>query len=140
MCTNFFRLCTILIWYFGLVRFFLVIAQPPYQISSGPPRPISCISTSWRSSARARLASELFDFSVGVPVSHDKMASMWLIWAALVVIQLGFGAYGVVVARFAVKNKADPLIFSMIRDAGAFPVILLAAFISERRMNLPQIR
>lgn len=69
-----------------------------------------------------------------------KMASMWVIWLALVTIQLGFGAYGVIVTRFAVKNKADPLIFSMIRDGGAFPVILFAAFISERRVDLPKLR
>ncbi|KXJ22509.1 WAT1-related protein At3g45870 [Exaiptasia diaphana] len=68
------------------------------------------------------------------------MASMCLVLVALVVIQLGFGAYGVVVAKFAVKSKADPLIFSMIRDAGAFPVILLAGFISERRLDVPKLR
>ena len=53
---------------------------------------------------------------------------MWIVWLALVVVQLGFGAYGVIVSKFATENQADPLIFSLIRDAGCFPVLLLAAF------------
>lgn len=68
------------------------------------------------------------------------MASSWCVWLALIVIQFGFGAYGVIVSKFAVKNKADPLVFSLIRDAGAFPVLLLAAVISEKRLQLPYIR
>ncbi|KAK3734154.1 hypothetical protein QZH41_017124 [Actinostola sp. cb2023] len=68
------------------------------------------------------------------------MASTWYVWLALLVVQLGFGAYGVIVSKFAVKNKADPLVFSLIRDAGAFPVLLLAAVLSERRLDVPSLR
>jgi hypothetical protein len=80
----------------------------------------------------------------GIPyseyTSHFNMASSWCVWLALVVIQLGFGAYGVIVTKFAVKNKADPLVFSLIRDAGAFPVLLLASVISEKRLQIPDLR
>lgn len=63
-----------------------------------------------------------------------------MVWLALVVVQLGFGAYGVIVSKFAKENKADPLIFSLIRDAGCFPVLLLAAFVSEKRIQIPSPR
>ena len=64
----------------------------------------------------------------------------WLVLLALLVVQIGFGAYGIVVAKFAVKNKANPLIFSVIRDSCCFPVLLLAAFVAERRLLLPTVR
>ena len=68
------------------------------------------------------------------------MASVWLVWLALVVVQLGFGAYGVIVSKFAKEKKADPLVFSLIRDAGCFPVLLLAAFVSEKKIQIPSLR
>ena len=73
-------------------------------------------------------------------ITQFKMASVWLVWLALVVVQLGFGAYGVIVSKFAKENKADPLIFSLIRDAGCFPVLLLAAFVSEKKIQIPSLR
>ena len=33
---------------------------------------------------------------------------VWIVWLALVVVQLGFGAYGVIVSKFAKENQADP--------------------------------
>ena len=74
-----------------------------------------------------------YDYSI-------KMASVWVVWLALVVVQLGFGAYGVIVSKFAKENKADPLVFSLIRDAGCFPVLLMAAFVSEKKIQIPSIR
>ena len=65
---------------------------------------------------------------------------MCLVWLALVMIQLGFGAYGVIVTKFAKNNKADPLVFCLIRDGGAFPVLFLAAFIAERNIPVPSRR
>ena len=73
-------------------------------------------------------------------ITQFNMASVWMVWLALVVVQLGFGAYGVIVSKFAKENKADPLIFSLIRDAGCFPVLLLAAFVSEKRIQIPSPR
>ena len=64
----------------------------------------------------------------------------WFVWLALVIVQLGFGAYGVIVSKFAKNNKADPLVFSLIRDAGAFPVLLFAAFIADKTIQLPSLR
>lgn len=64
----------------------------------------------------------------------------WLVILALLVVQTGFGAYGVVVAKFAVKHKANPLIFSVVRDACCFPVLLLAAFVAEKRLLFPRLR
>lgn len=73
-------------------------------------------------------------------ITQSKMAGVWLVWLALVVVQLGFGAYGVIVSKFAKENKADPLIFSLIRDAGCFPVLLLAAYVSEKKIQIPSMR
>jgi len=68
------------------------------------------------------------------------VAGVWVVWLALVVVQLGFGAYGVVVSKFAKENQADPLIFSLIRDAGCFPVLLIAAYVAEKTIQVPSLR
>ena len=68
------------------------------------------------------------------------MAGVWLVWLALVLVQLGFGANGVIISKFAKENKADPLIFCFIRDTGSFPVLLLAAFVSEKKIQIPSLR
>ena len=62
------------------------------------------------------------------------------VWCALVAAQLGFGAYGVIVTVFAKDSKADPLVFCLLRDAGAFPVMLIAAFFVEGKVSLPSLR
>lgn len=62
------------------------------------------------------------------------------VWCALVAAQLGFGAYGVIVTVFAKDSNADPLVFCLLRDAGAFPVMLIAAFFVEGRVSLPSLR
>ena len=72
--------------------------------------------------------------------STMAVAGVWMVWLALVVVQLGFGAYGVIVSKFAKENKADPLIFSLIRDGGCFPVLLIAAFVSEKTIQIPSLR
>lgn len=68
------------------------------------------------------------------------VAGVGIVWLALVVVQLGFGAYGVIVSKFAKENKADPLIFSLIRDAGCFPVLLVAALVAEKTIQIPSLR
>ena len=68
------------------------------------------------------------------------MAALWVVWFALIIVQLGFGAYGVIVSKFAKNNKADPLVFGLIRDAGCFPVLILAAFIAEKSVKVPSLR
>jgi len=59
---------------------------------------------------------------------------------ALVVVQLGFGAYGVIISKFAKEDKADPLIFCFFRDTGSFPVLLIAASLSEKKVQIPSLR
>ena len=61
-------------------------------------------------------------------------------WLALVVVQLGFGAYGVIISKFAKEHKADPLIFCLFRDGGCFPVLLIVAFVSEKTIQIPSVR
>lgn len=68
-----------------------------------------------------------------------KMADVCIVWVGLVVVQFGFGAYGVIVSKFAKENKADPLIFSLIRDAGCFPLLLIAAFVLEKTIAIPSL-
>ena len=62
------------------------------------------------------------------------------VWCALVAAQLGFGAYGVIVTKFAKDSKADPLVFCLLLDAGAFPVMLLTAFVVEGKVSMPSLR
>lgn len=62
------------------------------------------------------------------------------VWCALVAAQFGFGAYGVIVTVFAKDSKADPLVFCLLRDAGAFPVMLLAAYFVEGKVIMPSLR
>ena len=73
-------------------------------------------------------------------INQFKMAVVWLVWLALVVVQLGFGAVGVVISKYAKENKADPLIFCLIRDAGSFPVLIFAALVSEKKFQIPSLR
>lgn len=72
--------------------------------------------------------------------TSDSKSSLSFVWLASVVIQLGFGAYGVIVAKFAKTNNTDPLIFCLYRDGGAAPVLLIAAFIAEGHVLVPSRR
>ena len=62
------------------------------------------------------------------------------VWCALLTAQLGLGAYGVIVTKFAKGSKADPLVFCLLRDVGAFPVMLFAAFLIEGKVAMPTLR
>ena len=62
------------------------------------------------------------------------------VYCALITAQLGFGAYGIIVTKFAKETKADPLVFCLFRDAGAFPVMMCAAFLVEGKMSFPSLR
>jgi drug/metabolite transporter (DMT)-like permease len=54
-------------------------------------------------------------------------------WVALavVIVQLGFGAYGILVKKFAQNENANPVFFSFVRDIACFPVLLLAGVVAE---------
>ena len=65
---------------------------------------------------------------------------VWVVWLSLVVVQLGLGAHGVVFSKFAKESQADPLIFNLFQCAGSFPVLLIAAFVSEKRIQIPSLR
>lgn len=62
------------------------------------------------------------------------------VWIALVVVQLGLGAFGVVVSRFAKEDRADPIVFGLIRNGASFPLLFLAAFIAEMSVKTPAVR
>ena len=70
-------------------------------------------------------------------VSKKELGFVWL---ASVIVQLGFGAYGVIVAKFVKENDADPFIFHLYRKSGAAPVLFLAAYIAEGLVMVPNIR
>ena len=72
--------------------------------------------------------------------SMMAVVGVWMVWLALVVVQLGFGAYGVIVSKFAKENNADPLIFCFFRHGGSFPVLLIAAFVAEKTTRIPKLR
>ena len=54
---------------------------------------------------------------------------------ALFSIQLGFGAYGVLYTKLAKGAKTAPLIFCFYRDSGCAPVLFLAAYVAEKRIQ-----
>ena len=66
----------------------------------------------------------------------------WVVCVGMVVVQLGFGLYPVVVKKFADSEdapKADPLILSFYRDLCCFPVLFLCAFVAERKFPIPTL-
>eukprot|EP01006_Ploeotia_vitrea_P066701 TRINITY_DN95514_c0_g1_i1.p1 TRINITY_DN95514_c0_g1~~TRINITY_DN95514_c0_g1_i1.p1 ORF type:complete len:373 (-),score=25.43 TRINITY_DN95514_c0_g1_i1:68-1186(-) len=70
-----------------------------------------------------------------------KGALHWtLVFGAAITVQIAFGAYGVLVKKFAAANNhgAKALIFSMYRDMFCFPVLLLAASLIEIPLVRPK--
>ena len=45
-----------------------------------------------------------------------------------------------IVTKFAKDSEADPLVFCLLLDAGAFPVMLLTAFVVEGKVSMPYLR
>ena len=74
------------------------------------------------------------------PSSMEGKIVLPFVWLALVVIQLGFGAYGVIIIKFAKNSKADPLMFCVVRDGGCFPVLFVAALVAEKKFVVPKRR
>eukprot|EP00123_Amoebidium_parasiticum_P005677 comp16820_c1_seq1/m.15241 comp16820_c1_seq1/g.15241 ORF comp16820_c1_seq1/g.15241 comp16820_c1_seq1/m.15241 type:complete len:198 (-) comp16820_c1_seq1:63-656(-) len=54
-----------------------------------------------------------------------------LVFAVLVLVQVGFAGYNILVKKYAQGEKADPLVFSALRDVFAFPLLLGAAIVLE---------
>ena len=69
-----------------------------------------------------------------------KTSTLGMVWLASVIIQFGFGAYGVIVTKFAKNNNADPLIFCLYRDGGCFPILFVAALVAEKEIKIPKKR
>ena len=59
---------------------------------------------------------------------------------ALIAVQTGYGMYPVLVKRMGVENSVNPVVFSMMRDVGCIPVLLLLALISHGWVGLPKWR
>ena len=57
------------------------------------------------------------------------------VFIALLTIQLGFAAYGVIYTKLAKGAKTTALIFCFYRDAGCAPVLFLAAYVAERKIQ-----
>eukprot|EP00038_Savillea_parva_P015415 m.13846 g.13846 ORF g.13846 m.13846 type:complete len:428 (+) comp3094_c0_seq2:17-1300(+) len=55
----------------------------------------------------------------------------------LLVVQAGFGGYGIMLRRFCGDVHANALVVSFYRDALAFPVLLLAARVVEGPLKFP---
>lgn len=64
---------------------------------------------------------------------------LWLILACLVIVQVGFSGYSIVLQAFAKNAGADSLVFSMFRDAFCAPVLFVAAVIIERGVHMPRL-
>jgi drug/metabolite transporter (DMT)-like permease len=57
----------------------------------------------------------------------------------LVVIQVGFGSYAVIVRKFAQASNTDPLVFSFLRDSACFPILWGVAVFLEG-VHRPQLK
>ncbi|EDO32641.1 predicted protein [Nematostella vectensis] len=66
------------------------------------------------------------------------MASYYKVLLALVIVQLGYGGYGVIVAKFAKSQNVNPVLFALTRLGGAFPVLLLTSVIFEQGLQIPK--
>eukprot|EP01147_Barroeca_monosierra_P002381 gene2381-5328_t len=69
-----------------------------------------------------------------------KAPPLIVILVLLVIVQLAFGGYGIVLQAFAKNAHADSLVFSMLRDAFCAPVLFFAAIAFERTIPWPQLR
>uniref|UniRef100_A0A7M5V6G7 EamA domain-containing protein n=1 Tax=Clytia hemisphaerica TaxID=252671 RepID=A0A7M5V6G7_9CNID len=58
---------------------------------------------------------------------------------ALVILQAGFGAYGVIYTKLAKGTEVEPLIFCFYRDGGCAPVLFLLSYFLEKRLLVPQV-
>eukprot|EP00005_Dracoamoeba_jomungandri_P000236 CAMPEP_0174256012 /NCGR_PEP_ID=MMETSP0439-20130205/5288_1 /TAXON_ID=0 /ORGANISM="Stereomyxa ramosa, Strain Chinc5" /LENGTH=210 /DNA_ID=CAMNT_0015338439 /DNA_START=44 /DNA_END=672 /DNA_ORIENTATION=- len=62
-----------------------------------------------------------------------------MIIIAMFVTQIGFSGYSIVLKAFAEAKGVEPLIFSMLRDAFCFPLLLVVAFLVEG-VKYPKLR
>jgi|EP01047_Picozoa_sp_COSAG01_P048299 drug/metabolite transporter (DMT)-like permease len=64
------------------------------------------------------------------------------LWAgiAMVVVQIGFGGYGIVLKKFAQAAHENAVVFSFFRDGCCFPVLLAAAVLIEGGPKVPKSR
>ena len=86
---------------------------------------------------------------------------MWVIFLLLVIVQIGFGGYSIVLQvsmlssynerrdvtlfpclfqAFAKNEKADSLVFSMLRDVLCAPVLIITAMIVERGLKMFKVQ
>lgn len=73
-------------------------------------------------------------------MASKSRATFVLVLIALTLVQMGFGAYGVIVTKFAKGKDFDPLVFSLYRDGCCFPVLFLAAYVAEKKISYPKLR
>ena len=59
---------------------------------------------------------------------------------AIVVVQIGFGCYGVTLKKFNNDHPFNPVVFSFYRDIGCFVVLFCAARIFEGPIRIPTLR
>lgn len=82
---------------------------------------------------------ELFEVESPKMDSESSKRGCWqhptfkffLIILVLCIIQIGFAGYGILVKAVAQQANTNPLIFSLIRDAGCFPLLLVCAWIVD---------
>lgn len=71
--------------------------------------------------------------------STSRMAvSTAVVILACIVVQIGFGGYGIVLKKFAQGAHANAVVFSFFRDGCCFPVLLVTASILERGPKFPR--
>ena len=71
---------------------------------------------------------------------ENGKSRFFLVCVALVVLQAGFGAYGVIYTKLAKGTKVDPLIFCFYRDGGCAPVLFVVSYLLEKKLLIPKVR
>jgi len=67
----------------------------------------------------------------------EKAAFLWVCISCLIV-QTGFGAYGVVVRLSSDQEEFNMLVFSAYRDVLCFPLLCICCYFIEGEMRMPK--
>jgi len=60
-------------------------------------------------------------------MTRSPLVFTLIIFLALIVVQLVFSGYAIIIRAFAQSHDVHPIVLSLVRDVGTFPVLLVAA-------------
>lgn len=57
------------------------------------------------------------------------------VYCVLIIVQFGFGVYGIIVIKFVKEIKVDFLVFCLFCDVGVFLVMMCVVFFVEGKLS-----